>query len=368
MQHLDEGTIHAWLDGALSSEEAARVEAHLGSCSMCADATAEARGLIAASSRILTALDDVPSVRVSPGARWGRRSLTTWLVREKIAAVVSLVIAGGALALVMARNTPRSSEIDLASEPVRTFELAAADSPAPPPVAAEEPVNQESARLPATVTSPSPSMVTIREAPPAAAPPLEQQAPMMIADAAPLSTARTDDSLRSVTLDQVTRAEASDASAQASSALTGKIGAAAARRRAADAPANFAETRPTAPAVGTASGAAAPGETPRLVLEERMREGGREVRRRIYSVDSILVTLDERAPALELQLEQRRAAQSNALELEQRRPAQSANAPRQDSAAVSTTIRWTDASGKEFTLTGAAPQARLEQLRKLLGY
>jgi anti-sigma factor RsiW len=28
MQHPDEGTIHAWLDGALSPEEAARVEAH----------------------------------------------------------------------------------------------------------------------------------------------------------------------------------------------------------------------------------------------------------------------------------------------------------------------------------------------------
>jgi len=26
MQHLDEGTIHSWLDGALSPEDAARVE------------------------------------------------------------------------------------------------------------------------------------------------------------------------------------------------------------------------------------------------------------------------------------------------------------------------------------------------------
>jgi hypothetical protein len=353
MQHLDEGTIHAWLDGALSSEEAARVEAHVGSCSMCADATAEARGLIAASSRILTALDNVPSVRVRPGAQRGRRSLTTWLVREKIAAVVTLVVAGGALALVMARDTPRASEVDLASEPVRTFELAVADSPAPPPVAAEESANQESASLRATVgvTPPSPSprgMVTIREAaPPAAAPSLGQQAPMVIPEAAPLSTAGTDDTLRSVTLAQVERAEARDASAQASSSVAGKVGAAAARRRAADAPASFAETRPT----GAAFGAAASAEAPRLVQEEKMMEGGREVRRRIYSVDGILVTLDERLPALEL--EERRAA---------------ANAPPQDSAAVSTTIRWTDASGKQFTLTGAAPAERLERIRKLLGF
>ena len=60
MQHLDEGTIHAWLDGQLPRDEAQQVEAHVAECRECADAVAEARGLIAASSRILTALDSVP--------------------------------------------------------------------------------------------------------------------------------------------------------------------------------------------------------------------------------------------------------------------------------------------------------------------
>jgi anti-sigma factor RsiW len=60
MQHLDEGMIHAWLDGQLPRDEAAAVEAHVAECRPCADAVAEARGLIAASSRILTALDAVP--------------------------------------------------------------------------------------------------------------------------------------------------------------------------------------------------------------------------------------------------------------------------------------------------------------------
>ena len=54
-----------------------------------------------------------------------------------------------------------------------------------------------------------------------------------------------------------------------------------------------------------------------------MREGGREVRRRIYSVDGILVTLDERVSGPEV------------LELEQGR---AANAPRPDSATVKRTI------------------------------
>jgi Putative zinc-finger len=63
MQHLDEGTIHAWLDGgrALDEAEAARVEAHVAECATCAAAVAEARGLIAGASRVLSALDHAPA-------------------------------------------------------------------------------------------------------------------------------------------------------------------------------------------------------------------------------------------------------------------------------------------------------------------
>lgn len=361
MQHLDEGTIHAWLDGALRPDEAARAEAHVASCSACADATAEARGLIAASSRILTALDNVPSIRGAGGAKGagaaGRRSLSTWLVREKIAAVMTLVVAGSALALVMSRDTRQAAEVDLASEPVRTFELAAADSPTPP-VAAEASANRQSksVRPTLTVTPPSPApqaMATTREAAPAAPPSIGQQTPTVIVEAAPLPTPPTSDALRSVTVAQAERAEARDASTEASSSVAGKVGGAAARRRAADAPARLTEPRPGAQAFGTAAGAGyAVAEAPRLVQEEKMMEGGREVRRRIYSVDGLLVTLDERSPP--------------AVDLEERQSA-SANAPRHDSAAVSTTIRWIDASGKQFTLSGAAPAERLERIRKLLG-
>ena len=61
MRHLEEGTIHAWLDGALSGDEAARVEAHTRQCAECAAAVGEARGLIAGASRIVSALDVVPA-------------------------------------------------------------------------------------------------------------------------------------------------------------------------------------------------------------------------------------------------------------------------------------------------------------------
>ncbi|HJU67068.1 MAG TPA: zf-HC2 domain-containing protein, partial [Gemmatimonadaceae bacterium] len=346
MQHLDEGTIHAWLDGALSPEEAARAEAHVESCSMCAAATAEARGLIAASSRILTALDNVPRVKVSPGTVNRRRYLTTWLVREKLAAVLTLVVAGGALALVMSRDTQRAAEADLASEPIRTFEIAVADSSASPPVVAPEAsANQESTdpRAKVQVTSPLTlprGVAGGRSATPPPALSIEEQPPTVIAEAAPVSGARTDDSLRSLAVAQLERQEARDASAEATSSLAGKIGAGAVRRRAQEAQASYAETRPPPPVVGTAAGAPAREEAPRLVQEEKMVESGDEVRRRIYSVDGILVTLDERFPG---PFERRRAA---------------ANADLRDTTAVTTTIRWTDASGKEFTLTGPASAER----------
>jgi hypothetical protein len=58
--HLDEGTAHAWLDGALVPDEAARAAAHVAGCATCAALVAEAQGLLAGASRILGALDEVP--------------------------------------------------------------------------------------------------------------------------------------------------------------------------------------------------------------------------------------------------------------------------------------------------------------------
>ena len=108
MQHLDEGTIHSWLDGALSADEAARVEAHVKECPQCAAAVAEARGFIAASSRILTALDNAPR-GVIPAAAPGRRvDPIVW----RIAATVMVVAAG---TLVVFRNGVSTAKTDQAT-------------------------------------------------------------------------------------------------------------------------------------------------------------------------------------------------------------------------------------------------------------
>src|SRR4030088_3705422 len=103
MQHLDEGTIHSWLDGALSADEAARAEAHVAECPQCAAAVAEARGFIAASSRILTALDHVPRgvVPAAAPAKWYNRA--AWR-----AAAAVLVVAAGRLGV--GRDTHRTAQ------------------------------------------------------------------------------------------------------------------------------------------------------------------------------------------------------------------------------------------------------------------
>src|SRR5688500_16529565 len=102
MQHPDEGTIHAWLDGQLPAEEAAALESHVSECAQCSAAIAEARGLIAASSRIVSALDIVPA-GVIPIRKPVRRP---WYASTQLrAAAAVLVVAGASMLVMQGRDT-----------------------------------------------------------------------------------------------------------------------------------------------------------------------------------------------------------------------------------------------------------------------
>jgi hypothetical protein len=128
MQHPDEGTIHSWLDGALSADEAARVEAHVKECPQCAAAVAEARGFIAASSRILTALDNAPRGVIPAVAPRKRVDPLVW----RVAATVMIVAAG---TLVVVRNrggTERSMSAVEEARPATQPTTVAADAVSPP--------------------------------------------------------------------------------------------------------------------------------------------------------------------------------------------------------------------------------------------
>ena len=81
MSHVDEGTLHAYLDGELSGAERAQLEAHLTECAACRGRLAEERGLIERADRLLT-LAELPTghthrpppaaPRVQSPRRWPR--------------------------------------------------------------------------------------------------------------------------------------------------------------------------------------------------------------------------------------------------------------------------------------------------------
>lgn len=222
MTHIDEGTIHAWLDDALPPDEAARVEAHVRDCAECSAAVAEARGFIAASSRILSALDDVPAGviprpegdagRVKPkvvhpevvksGATHARRR---WWLSPQFAAAAGIAFIAVALSVVARRDGVRSvADYSLERAPANEAQRAATpvapDAPAPAPAARESTVSDAAAR-------------GVAEAPPAdaATPPKAAAAPSPQAAVAG-GTARPVDSTaakRTLTVspDAITRTE-----------------------------------------------------------------------------------------------------------------------------------------------------------------
>lgn len=142
-EHLDEGTIHAWLDGALPPDESARVEAQSGACAECAALLAEARGLVAASSRILSSLDDVPG-GVIPGHDGGvdqlavlraKRKATQrrWWHDRRIVAAASVLFVAGASSLIWRSSANQSSAVrmeQVADAPTAAPDAASATTPA----------------------------------------------------------------------------------------------------------------------------------------------------------------------------------------------------------------------------------------------
>jgi antitoxin (DNA-binding transcriptional repressor) of toxin-antitoxin stability system len=116
MQHPDEGTIHAWIDGELLPDDASALEAHLKECQECSALAAEARGLVAASSRIISALDLVPG-GVIPKAATRR----PWYASTQLRAAAAVVIVAGASLLVMRNGSEMKMErVMQASAPTET--------------------------------------------------------------------------------------------------------------------------------------------------------------------------------------------------------------------------------------------------------
>ena len=128
MRHPDEGTIHAWLDGALDDADTAWIAAHTRECPACGALVAEARGLVAGASRVLGALDAVPGgvlpARHEPvgsgdamagrmmrrfAGRAGAERSARWMAPLRAAAAL-LLVAGGSMFVMYSANMPATME------------------------------------------------------------------------------------------------------------------------------------------------------------------------------------------------------------------------------------------------------------------
>ena len=195
--HVDEGTVHTWLDGAFDADAADRVARHVAGCDRCGALVAEARGLVAASSRILGGLDTVPAgvVPAADVARTAARIVTptsrikwnrTWMLR---AAAALFVVVGGSVVL----RDRSSGRVPPTAGRVLAETAAVPSVPATPaaPATAAAPAAPAPAAAPAvpapavSVTAAAPAEAAARSAAKAVAAP----SPMQVAEAAPAAPA-----------------------------------------------------------------------------------------------------------------------------------------------------------------------------------
>lgn len=168
MPHLDEGIIHAWLDGALTDQERTDAEAHAADCEACSAAVAEARGLVAASTRILSALDDVPAGAIPVATRRsegtmavgaGRKArVQRWMSRPMVRAAAALLLVTTGTYFVASREQAKR-ELNVASDRLESTgvaaEAGAASSEAATSSSAEEVAVLEKAMPPTSLPAPA---------------------------------------------------------------------------------------------------------------------------------------------------------------------------------------------------------------------
>ncbi|HEX5970468.1 MAG TPA: zf-HC2 domain-containing protein, partial [Gemmatimonadaceae bacterium] len=124
--HPDEGLIHAWLDRQLDDRASATLEAHLQRCDECAERVAEARGLIAGASRILSSLDlDAPPASGAPAAEpWrpavlptpAKRSVPLLRLTPARSAIAAVLVVAVATAIVREHERTSSQPASGAAE------------------------------------------------------------------------------------------------------------------------------------------------------------------------------------------------------------------------------------------------------------
>ena len=330
MQHPDEGTIHAWIDGELSQDEAAALEAHLAECTECSASVAEARGLVAASSRIVSALDIVPG-GVVPAVPARRRP---WYASTQLRAAAAIAIVGSASMLVMRDRTDATMDSVLAV-------TAPAEVPAPAPV--ESPVSAEADKAMVQRETPAASSATPSD--------IAQDLRKEKAEAAPRQRLERQPEARSpasppppaaVQPAPSTRVAADEASA----AKTGNVLSDSSKR-------GF--SAPMHDAVVITGVAVAP-----LPLKEVRSDSTAGTRRTFYEVSpGVEVTLTD-APPVRSAPQMRRSVAREAVSAAATAPGAALKAESINS------ISWRDKRGHTMTLSGPVSKEQLESIRRQL--
>lgn len=152
MSHVDDGILHAYLDGELAPVERERVEAHLAACLACQARFSEEQALIERAGRLLDLAAPAAPTPVAPPLHTLRRRPTWWRIRLPIAWAATVVFAIGLGWYLRGRPgtitvavqpadehpaaAPASKSVSQAAPAERAF---ASPSPAPTPSAAQGP-------------------------------------------------------------------------------------------------------------------------------------------------------------------------------------------------------------------------------------
>ncbi len=137
MSHVDDGTLHAYLDGEFSPPEAQAVEAHVAQCPACRTRLEEERALIARAGELLARA--APPDRELPPFRPGDVKPPVrlwWQVRTPVAWAATIALALGIGTYVGERGVPFERTTDVTGR-------VAKQAPAPAPVRAPEAVAME---------------------------------------------------------------------------------------------------------------------------------------------------------------------------------------------------------------------------------
>ncbi len=136
MSHVDEGTLHAYLDGELPSTERSALEAHLAGCATCRENLSEERSLRERASAVLGSAR--PAERPAPPLDQLRREpkRSPWRVRRSFAWAASIALALGLGYYMRSPSGRAAPPADMTSQPIavaqhRTRDEERDKSPAP---------------------------------------------------------------------------------------------------------------------------------------------------------------------------------------------------------------------------------------------